>query len=213
VPDNTASNFINKISKMSKVCARRHGSVRIYVHEDLVRGAAYFRDRIEERLEADDLVAINFDYMACLTLLAFSFEARINFIGYKKLTDWDEKRPILGKLKLILKYCSLSPDWNKRPYSSITLVKRFRDLLAHGKPIEHRFDEVVEMSWDDLSLPYQLEHKWRKACTIEQLRSAFADLDRIWAELCEAARIKKLEMRCRGTANFSLLEVLPDNDE
>jgi hypothetical protein len=42
---------------------------------------------IETKVAANDWKGIAFDYMACLLMLAFTFEATINFLGSKLKAD------------------------------------------------------------------------------------------------------------------------------
>ena len=75
---------------MVKIKVRRQQKKRIYIHNDLSNAAFYFMKRIESRLQNNDQEGIAFDHMAFLILSAFAFEARINFLGKKLITNWRE---------------------------------------------------------------------------------------------------------------------------
>jgi hypothetical protein len=47
------------------------------------------------------------------------------------------------KIDKVFQHLKISPDWGKRPYSSVSAMKRLRNTLAHGKP------EKTEV-WNDM---------------------------------------------------------------
>jgi len=81
----------------------------------------------------DDLVAMMFAY--------HSFEGYLNFVGEKIAPDlWKEERRqfgdtgIAGKLGAICVRCEISiPEKGRRPYSTVTQLKKLRDSMAHPK--------------------------------------------------------------------------------
>jgi hypothetical protein len=60
---------------------RKQEHKHIYVHNDLSNAAYHFKTVIETKLAANDRNGIAFDYMACLLMLAFTFEAKVNLLG------------------------------------------------------------------------------------------------------------------------------------
>jgi len=68
---------------MEKVRARVQSTKRVYIHNDLSNAAFHFKDAIEEKIKANETTGITFEYMACALMLAFTFEAKINFLGWK----------------------------------------------------------------------------------------------------------------------------------
>jgi hypothetical protein len=76
---------------MEKRLARHKGYKNVYVHNDLAGAAYHFKGVIESKLAANDRKGIAYDYMACLLMLAFTFEAQINFLGLKLISNWKEK--------------------------------------------------------------------------------------------------------------------------
>lgn len=198
---------------MVQIRARSQGTKNIYVHNDLANAASHFKEQIEAKLEADDKKGIAFEYMACMTMLAFAFEARINFIGQRELASWDELWPTKDKVKTVLKHLRLTRDWNKRPYSSIVLLKEFRNLIAHGKPIDDVFDEEIVKSAEILDRPEVLDSEWRKFCSHDQVFNTFDDVDVIWNELLKAAGIPLFETLTRGSGRLSFIEFVPDEQD
>jgi hypothetical protein len=94
-----------------KIRPRRKGHKNIYVHNDLSNAAHHFKEHIEAKLKAGDREGIAFKYMACLILLAFTFESKINFLGHKLISDWKERQPFNDKVSEVLDYLKLQRDW------------------------------------------------------------------------------------------------------
>lgn len=125
---------------MADMVARRSGEQFINIHNDLMQAADHFKLAVEAKLKAGDRSGIAYDYMACLVMVAFAFEAQINFIGQEKIKQWNERENFHDKVKKVLAELKITPDWAKRPYSSMQYAKDFRDSLAHGKPVHKKFD-------------------------------------------------------------------------
>ena len=196
---------------MIKIRARHKGTKNIYVHNDLSNAAHHFKQVIEAKTAADDRKDIAFDYLACMMMLAFASEAMINFIGQKLIEPWDERQPTKDKFKSILKHLHLERDWNKRPYSSIVILKDFRHLIAHGKPVNLDFDEEIVKPADDMDRPEILDSEWVKYCSHDQVFDAYDDVDAIWHELLAAAGIPKFETITSGFSSLSFIESISDD--
>jgi hypothetical protein len=135
-----AEKFIAKIRK----------DMRLYIHNDLMNAADYLKRRIDERSKKGDRDGIGLDIMACLTIIAFSFEAQMNFLGFKLIQKWEERKPYLYKFQRVAKRLNVTVDYNSRPHSTVKELKEFRDTLAHGKPEEIKGEkELREKSWKD----------------------------------------------------------------
>lgn len=66
---------------MDIVKARVQTDKTLYIHNDLSQGATYFSDNIQDKLKNGSRDAIAFDGMACALMVAFAFEANLNFMG------------------------------------------------------------------------------------------------------------------------------------
>lgn len=196
---------------MGQIRARHTGTKNVYVHNDLWSAAHHFKQVIEAKIRAGDRKGIKFDYLACMMMLAFASEAMINFIGQKRIEPWDELQPTKDKFKSVLKRLGIKPDWNKRPYSSIALLKEFRDLIAHGKPVDLEFDEETIVSAEDLYRPESLDSEWVKYCSQDQIVDAYNDVNGIWKELLMAAGIPPSETNSHRSGYLTHIEV--DLDE
>lgn len=89
-----------------------------------------------------------YDGMACAVMVAFAFEANVNFMGFKlheagKLSSWKEREPFMEKLKKVFGALGILADLDKRPLKSMERMKVLRDTLAHGKPAYGEYEQVV----------------------------------------------------------------------
>jgi hypothetical protein len=193
---------------MEIIRARHEGEQRIYVHNDLLNAAQYYRELIERRQDADDLRGIAFDRMSCMILLAFSVEAAFNFFGHKCVSGWQERQPFNEKVKGVLAALKLDPDRDERPYQTIDTLKAFRDMLAHGKPIEQSFDIIVEAPKDHLERSIILDHEWLATCTQEEVIAAHQDVDEIWAELLAASGLQDFDTITHGHSSLTYVETV-----
>jgi hypothetical protein len=75
---------------MNLVKAKITQKKNVYIHNDLSQSAFYFKALIERKLADGNRDGIAYDYMACAAMIAFAFEANLNFMGYKVIKDWNE---------------------------------------------------------------------------------------------------------------------------
>jgi hypothetical protein len=186
---------------MEKRLARHKGYKNVYVHNDLAGAAYHFKETIESKLAANDRKGIAFDYMACMVMLAFTFEAQINFLGLKLIDEWKEKQPFNDKVDEILDCLEFVPDRNVRPYSAIGYLKKFRDSLAHGKPDETEFDEVIDVP-DGAVRPIDLNGEWLQYCNHDSVFNTYDDVDAIWKELLQKSGIEVFETLTQGAGEL-----------
>jgi len=104
------------------------------IHNYIDNAALWFVDIIKKKVADNDEAGLTFTCMAAGTMLAFSFEAYLNAIGTKKLPLWNDWDDYHTKIDKVFQHLKISPDWGKRPYSSVSAMKRLRNTLAHGKP-------------------------------------------------------------------------------
>ena len=190
------------------VWVRKQVQKNIYIHNDLANTADHIRKRVEEMEATGNREGIALDITACLTMLAFTFESRMNFVGAKRVAGWSERRPFGKKLGNVLEKLGITPDLTERPYSTVGELKTFRDIIAHGKPDESEIDELVESdgTFDDLAT--DLRGVWEAHLTVEFMRQCFEDLDAIWHDWLERAGIGRYETITHGSHEISLEEAL-----
>ena len=194
---------------MTKIKVLHEGHKYVYPHNDLQQAAFHLKTAIETRLKNDDRKGIAYDCMACLTMLAFSFEANLNFFGHKFVADWEkDKKEWLSfykKFDAVLSVFGMMRDPKVRPYSTIGTLKDFRDLIAHGKPDEDSFSNVKEMTQEEMDSLDYLRGKWEKYCTPENVFFAYGDVDEMWNALREKSGLDPYDIMTRGDSSFSLV--------
>jgi hypothetical protein len=150
--------------------------------------------------------------MACAIMLAFTFEAKINFLGWKLIQQWKEFQPFEDKAKQVFEALKLEVDWTKRPYLSIDNMKNFRNTVAHGKPQVIERDEVVTMKPEELDRRIDLSGEWEKACTHEAVTQAYEDLDVVWKQMLEKSGLKLFDTMTHGEGGISFIEKVVEAD-
>jgi hypothetical protein len=192
---------------MEQIKVRKQEHKYIYVHNDLSNSAYHFKTVIETKVAANDRNGIAFDYMACLLMLAFTFEAKINLLGAKLKADkWNERHSFKEKIKQVLANLQIVPDWTVRPFSSIDTMKKFRDSIAHGKPMEIVTDESVITTSEMADKRVNLEADWLLYCEHDGVFNSFEDVDTIWKQLLEAAKLEVFDTLTHGGSTLSVIE-------
>ncbi|WP_448042956.1 hypothetical protein [Bradyrhizobium liaoningense] len=136
-----------------KIKARVQKLKRVFVHNDLSQAATYHADVIQEGSRD----AIMYDGMACAVMVAFTFEANVNFMGFElneagKLADRKEREAFMEKLKKVFGALGIPVVLDKRPLKSMERMKILRDTLAHGKPAYAEYDEVLIGAPEEIDL-------------------------------------------------------------
>jgi DNA processing protein len=189
-----------------KLQVQKTAKKHIHIHNDISNTAHHLKNRIEEMEAAGNKLGMALDITACLVMLAFTFESRLNFIGEQKVVDFKERRVIDKKVEIVLKALGLEPDFSVRPYSSIKELKNFRDTIAHGKPGTIEVDETVDFqpgtNYDD----FDLRGEWEAFLTIDFMRQCSEDIDKIWSEWVATAEIELHQTLTYGEYSISLIE-------
>jgi len=191
---------------MKKLLIRRTAKKYINIHNDISNTANHLRTRVEEMDKAGNREGISLDITACLVLLAFTFESRLNFIGHHKVGDWCERERFPTKLKIVRKALNLKPDYSVRPYSSIRALQDFRNTIAHGKPIIIEINETIEGDPDAHPDDMELRAPWEESLTTTFMRQCSDDIDEIWKEWLNAAEIDSYQTLTHGEFGYQLLE-------
>jgi len=178
---------------MSKFKEVVHNEVRIYIHNDLANAAFHAKENVL-RVKKTQEAGISLHIMSALTMYAFAFEAKINFLGDKLVPNWKEREAFHKKLKKVFAACELGYESNARPLSTINELKNFRDLIAHGKPFENseEFERVVNRDNDE-ELELRIPSPHEQYCTVEFLLNVADDIEQIWKEVLECSDITTYE--------------------
>lgn len=135
--------------------------VRIYPHNDLYNLAHFNLEIINTNKDNGKFEGMALYCMNCLIALAFSTEALINFIGYKKVKNWSEKANWYKKLGRVCAAIGYSFDLDNEPFKTLEIIKNIRNDLAHGKPIEKTINASnkeelmsgIDATWYEYSNP------------------------------------------------------------
>jgi hypothetical protein len=192
--------------------ARIQTDAKIYIHNDLSQGATHFDEVIKEKLKKGDRNGIGFDGMACALMIAFAFEANLNFMGNKlfqngKLTAWDEMAKFSKKRDKVFKAIGMAVEEDKRPLSSMMRMKKLRDTLAHGKPAEFKTEEEKEGTREELTKGSVLAADWQEEIKPEIVAECLADLDDLWKQMVVASGIPVIETITQGEKTVTFSEV------
>lgn len=131
-------------------------------------------------------------YRASLVFTAFALEAYLNWLGAKRLANWeqdalerlnpyDKTEEVATKLRVVV-------DFGKRPWSILNQLFGFRNDIAHGKPelLEKTGVEAVDAHLDK-KLGRGLETWWERFCTPKNAVRAREDVETIAQRLHDAA--------------------------
>lgn len=196
---------------MDKYRIRRQLRKNIYIHNDLSNAAFHFKKSVDSRLKEENREGIAFEVMACLSMLAFSFEARVNFLGSKLFQEeWKERQAFHNKLGQVLNELKLDLSEDKRPYTSIEKLKTFRDSIAHGKPSLIEVDEVVEVGEDELEDVVDLSAGWEDFCSEAVMYEIYDDVKEIWQLMLSKSGLELFETITHGSGGITLIEKITD---
>ena len=165
-----------------------HVSEEIYTHEYLWRAA----QSLHTHPAADEK---NFhNHLASLIMTYLAFEAFVNFLGEVVCPEkWGiEKEAFRGRGDIIEAKISdivlRLPEfkWRKgeRPYQDIKKLKRFRDLVAHGKVVRAEYITVA----NEEGVDFRWSHEWDEFIQPSAVASSMASVKEFCQSLVIAAR-------------------------
>ena len=191
---------------MKKLQVQKTAKRNIYIHNDISNTAHHLKKRVEEMEATGNREGVALDITACLILLAFTFESRLNFVGAQKVTGWKERQGFDTKLQIVLKTLKLEPDYSVRPYSSVNKLKNFRDTIAHGKPSSVEVDETVDFHPGADYGDFDLRAPWEDFLNATFMRECSDDIDEIWKEWLATAEIEVHQTLTQGEFSVTLIE-------
>jgi hypothetical protein len=183
----------------------------VYVHNDLSNAAYHFEDVIKEKQKSGDK-GILIDGMACATLIAFTFEANINFMGFKlneagKLSGWKERESFNDKLKKVFGALGIPVDKDRRPLKSIERMKNLRDLIAHGKPVYDKTEEIMVGTPEeiDLAASSSLAAGWEVDCKADVVFECREDLETLWKLMVQKSGLQFFDTMTHGEGGIDFI--------
>ena len=160
--------------------------VRLNPHNDLSQLAHYHVGIITAKLASGDEDALALDCMSAVVAMAFATESVLNYVGHHKLREnWKERSPFSAKIRLLEEKLRFKYDKAAEPYQTIELLKKARDEMAHGKPMEF----IVQVP-STRELGRAMAPTWRAATEPELVVAAFERVMEFRALLFTKARIK-----------------------
>jgi hypothetical protein len=193
---------------MEKVAVKIRDDAHIYIHNTLQNAAWFLKEEIE-RLIKENGDGIGLKIMACLVMIAFAFEAQVNFLGFKAYGEnWGENRPYLHKVKRIARKLGVNLDLDSRPYLTVKELKQFRDTVAHGKPAEIQGERNLTLTPEELGRRNILKADWEKSLTAEFLRRCYDDTEALWRTLFEASGLKLIDTITSGESKIEIIETV-----
>jgi hypothetical protein len=189
-----------------KFVAKIRKDMRIYIHNDLMNAADVLKGKIDERSKKGERDGIGWEIMACLTIIAFAFEAQMNFLGFKLIQNWEERKPYLLKFERVAKQVSVKVDYGSRPHSTVKELKDFRDTLAHGKPKEIKVEREDVITREELERRDLLKAEWQDSLTEEFLARAYDDMEDIWREFLERSGLSVIDTITSGERAVQVIE-------
>jgi hypothetical protein len=151
--------------------------VRVYPHNDLMNLAHYQRETIRNKLEAGKEDVLALDCLSCLISLAFSVEALVNFVGFKRVNGWRARKPYYEKISQVCSAAGVEFDKSVGMYGLLWELKKLRDSIAHSKPSEFSKDvntreEVrahMQCPWESCLTPEYVEEIYKTVKTFKRM--------------------------------------------
>jgi hypothetical protein len=178
---------------MSRYVEKVEREIRVYIHNDLSNAAYHLKENVL-RIKSESGEGISLHILGALTLYAFTFEAKINFLGAKLNPAWKERQSFQHKLSEVLLATGLRLDSSQRPLSTLLRLKEFRDIVAHGKPVENveEFEQFVDReNRGELELRHPSPHD--EYCDLDFLLQVDEDLKTFWESALKSAGIELFE--------------------
>jgi hypothetical protein len=164
------------------------------IHTYIEDAARYHVDMLNKKIEDGEEERRTYTCMAIGTMLAFSFEAYLNAIGSRKLDLWDERDEYYKKIDKVFQHLKIAPDWGKRPYSSVSAMRRLRNTLAHAQPeVIEKKKEFVDKA-DQKGKTIDVIAEWKKLCTPDVVLAAYDDHSEVWKDMYQKSGIDVMDL-------------------
>ncbi len=138
----------------------------VYLHE-----ASYYS--LQEAIENEK--GSFFKLMNSMLSATFSMEGYLNFVGEKKISDWNKKERQLGRegrLKVLLQELGMHPNMSERPFQTYNELFIFRDALVHSRVADLTLTGSLE---DYEEHPPKPLPEWEKLINLQSAQRFFDD--------------------------------------
>lgn len=165
------------------------------IHTYIEDAARYFVDVLNKKIKDGEEKGRTYTCMAIGTMLAFSFEAYLNAIGNRKLDLWNERDEYYKKIDKVFQHLKIAPDWGKRPYSSVSAMRRLRNTLAHAQPeVIDKKKEFVDKADGQKGMTIDAIAEWKKLCTPDIVLAAYDDQSEVWKDMYQKSGIDVMDL-------------------
>lgn len=194
-----------------RIRARVTKTRKVYVHNDISQAATTFNNATQEKAKSDR-TGVGYYGMATAVLTAFAFEAKLNFMGAqlakaKKISEWNEYQSWDKKVTIVFGALGLSTDKTTRPLATMEKMKKLRDMVAHGKPVELTTTEIMVATPEevDLAAGANLSAGWETECTPESVAEGLDDLDALWKQMVEKSGLNLFDTITQGQGSVEFI--------
>ncbi len=119
--------------------------------------------------------------LIAITLSALAVEALANAFGKRLVKGWEdfERAPPRAKLRLVCNELQLKLDFGKEPWTTVKWLLKFRNEIAHAKPMIIRTDHVL--THDEFE-KYRMDRpasELEEQITVKNAKRAYAAVNRL----------------------------------
>ncbi len=173
-------------------------SKQILIHNEIFNAAHYLKENIIKKEAEGNHEGLNAEYMSCLTMLAFTYEAIVRFYYTSVIGKWQRNDHFNANFKLLAEKLGISLKDAERPKSSFDDLRDIRNTLAHGTA-EHSKDSIEIIATDEEIKNYSLlTSHWHRFLNSGFLEQAYADVDNLHDQLRKAVNLDPFDEVTRG---------------
>ncbi len=142
----------------------------------------------------------HFEYLSCIIVTAFKYEAFLNHLACRVLDEWSkfDRQSYRKKQAQILTHIGLCVLDSRRPFQTLAVLFEARNELAHGKAELLIHDSIIEHGDIEQMRRRKPLTKWEELCTLEFITQAYDDTEEIAELMWKLAGFDLEELRFRG---------------
>jgi hypothetical protein len=135
----------------------------------------------------------NYELM-CITFCALALEAMGNAFGEKFIQRWSdfESATPVAKLRLVCEHSKITLDFESEPWSAVLWLVKFRNGVAHAKPMLLKEDHTVPRDDYNKVLFEQPQSKLEGQVTLQNAERAFNCVTNILETFCTKIPLGKM---------------------
>lgn len=173
-------------------------SKQILIHNEIFNAAFHLKENIIKKEDEGNLEGLHAEYMACLTMLAFTCEALVRFYFFSVIGEWPRNKNFHENFEDLINALGIPLKDDERPKSSFKELRAIRNALSHGTP-ENTAETIEIIATDDEIKNYNiLTSKWHRFLNRDFLEQVYTDVDCLHDLLCKAAKLDPFDEVTRG---------------